>query len=388
MPVEVNVKSLFQDFNPSKFVVYGCLLIFILLFALRLDGIIMWNYWIIFLPLWIWKVLVVVGSIVGSWVWWRHPHYRMEGDSYTQYKAMIIATGLHLLLLMFELLACDKLNTNRPQMLWVLVFIPLFCIAVAAIGLCVWALKHGRTFEMELFFSVNILQFIFIALRLDEFIRWRWVIVFIPIWIVMCVALVGVVYAIILAIILLRSSDIIPEQRRGSACSAIGYTCMVLPLLVFEILFVNKEDGVQDLLFITVAVPLLVALLALMLMSFGARTGNQWWFGIRKEFCPWLLDICPLLQEYGNISYKVRDSSADNSHNVRHISTSDTDPATTQPSAAGAAVNPRDSASRDRPAHKRPGGTARSKQRGGSAALYDDAASKFVMPIVSIEMPD
>jgi hypothetical protein len=51
----------------------------------------------------------------------------------------------------------------------------------------------------------------------------------------MCVALVGVVYAIILAIILLRSSDIIPEQRRGSACSAIGYSCMVIPLLVFEV---------------------------------------------------------------------------------------------------------------------------------------------------------
>lgn len=32
------------------------------------------------------------------------------------------------------------------------------------------------------------------------------------------------------------------------------------------------------------------------------------WFGLRKDFCPWLLGICPLLQEYGNISYKVQDS--------------------------------------------------------------------------------
>jgi len=30
--------------------------------------------------------------------------------------------------------------------------------------------------QLELFFSVNILQFIFLALRLDEFIRWRWVV--------------------------------------------------------------------------------------------------------------------------------------------------------------------------------------------------------------------
>jgi len=63
----------------------------------------------------------------------------------------------------------------------------------------------------------------------------EWQIVLIPVWIVMCVALVGVIYAVILAVILLRSSDIVPEQRRGSACSAVGYTCFIIPLLVFEV---------------------------------------------------------------------------------------------------------------------------------------------------------
>jgi len=58
--------------------VYGCLLVFCLLFALRLDGIIQWNYWIVFLPLWIWKALVVIGATVGSCIWWRNPNYRLE----------------------------------------------------------------------------------------------------------------------------------------------------------------------------------------------------------------------------------------------------------------------------------------------------------------------
>ena len=53
----------------------------------------------------------------------------------------------------------------------------------------------------------------------------------------MCIALIGVLYAIILAIILLKSSDIIPEQRRGNVFSALGYTCLVIPLLVFEVLW-------------------------------------------------------------------------------------------------------------------------------------------------------
>ena len=32
------------------------------------------------------------------------------------------------------------------------------------------------------------------------------------------------------------------------------------------------------------------------------------WFGIRKEFCEFLLDTFPLLREYGNISYKFSDT--------------------------------------------------------------------------------
>lgn len=39
----------------------------------------------------------------------------MDIDSYVQYKAMIICTGMHALLLMFELLACDKLQNDRTQ---------------------------------------------------------------------------------------------------------------------------------------------------------------------------------------------------------------------------------------------------------------------------------
>ena len=62
----------------SKFVVYACLLVFSLLFALQLDGIIQWSYWLVFLPLWIWKALVIVGATVGSCIWWRNPNYRLE----------------------------------------------------------------------------------------------------------------------------------------------------------------------------------------------------------------------------------------------------------------------------------------------------------------------
>ena len=73
--------------------------------------------------------------------------FRLEGDSYIQYKAMIISTGMILQLFMFEILVCDKLE--RDQTLWVFVFIPLIFMSIMSIGICVWAVKHERSFEVS-----------------------------------------------------------------------------------------------------------------------------------------------------------------------------------------------------------------------------------------------
>ncbi|XP_074650323.1 transmembrane protein 185A-like [Tubulanus polymorphus] len=351
----MNLKKLFQDFNPSKFVVYSCVLLFSLLFALRLDGSIQWSYWVVFIPIWLWKLLVIVGASIGTYVWWKNPQYRTEGDSYVQYKSMLISTGLHLLLLMFELLVCDKLE--RDQQLWVFVFVPLVFMSVMSIGICVWAIKHERSFEMELFCSVNILLFIFLALRLDLFITWSWVIVFIPLWIVMCVALIGVLYAIILAIILIKSPDIIPEQRRGNVFSAVGYTFLVIPLLTFEVLLANRLDHENHYLFIAITVPLYISLLTLICMSFGAKGGNHWWFGIRKDFCLFLLNTCPLLQEYGNISYKIQRNDHPQQQQQRASSSSED-------------------------AEMRKSDSMHSRK------LLIDEEPRSVMAVISIEMPD
>jgi len=72
------------------------------------------------------------------------------------------------------------------------------------------------------------------------------------------------------------------------------------------------------------------------------------WFGIRKDFCTFLLGICPCLQEYGNISYSAQSSS--------ETVTSDTSTV--------------------------PTGREKSKKK-----PIDDS-HKIVMPIVQIDMPD
>ncbi|XP_046382582.1 transmembrane protein 185B [Ischnura elegans] len=304
----MNLQTLFQDFNPSKFLVYVCLMIFTALFALRLDGTIQWSYWTIFIPIWFWKFMVITGATVGSYVWWRHPHFRLEGEAYVHYKAMLISLALHLILLMFELLVCDKLESGRH--LWILVFIPLIFISIVSIAVCIWAVKHDRSFELELFCSVNVLQFIFGALRLDGLVSWRWEVTLVPLWVLMCLCLVGVLYSLVFAAILLRTPHASPAQRSASLHSALAYTFLVVPILVFQVLLANKMDEDISLSYCAVVSPLFISYFTLIIMSFAAKGGNRWWFGIRKDFCQFLLGVCPCLQEYGNIAYNVQSNEA------------------------------------------------------------------------------
>lgn len=64
--------------------------------------------------------------------------------------------------------------------------------------------------------------------------------------------------------------------------------------------------------------PLQLAILALMLLSFNSHSGNLWWFGLRRDFCEIFLMICPLLKTYGNVQLKLscrRDSDSTPSTN-------------------------------------------------------------------------
>ena len=88
---------------------------------------------------------------------------------------------------------------------------------------------------MELFASINLLQFIFVALRLDGFVTWRWELVFIPLWFTFGLALIGVSYSFLLALVLFRSTNISGEQRRVSAQAALGYASLVIPGLVSQV---------------------------------------------------------------------------------------------------------------------------------------------------------
>jgi hypothetical protein len=81
------------------------------------------------------------------------------------------------------------------------------------------------------------------------------------------------------------------------------------------------------------------------------------WFGIRKDFCQFLLGVCPFLQEYGNISYSLHSDDTEEE----------------------------DTAAPPRVADDN---TRRVKDKLGSKKMLVEDQSKVVIPVISIEMPD
>ena len=61
----------------SNLTVYSLLLVFSVLLSLRVEGVICWSYGAVFLPLWVWKFLVAVGTVAGI-VGWARKRKRLE----------------------------------------------------------------------------------------------------------------------------------------------------------------------------------------------------------------------------------------------------------------------------------------------------------------------
>uniref|UniRef100_A0A183E3J3 G_PROTEIN_RECEP_F2_4 domain-containing protein n=2 Tax=Gongylonema pulchrum TaxID=637853 RepID=A0A183E3J3_9BILA len=237
----------------------------------------------------------------------------------SDFYGMVLCCGEHALLTLFEALCCYKLQTNAAvdHLPWLLVFAPVFALSLLSVVVAIWAIRNDKCFELELFFSMNIVQFVFVAFKLDGVLDWHWTIVFIPLWVVLSLSVVGVLYAFVLAVVLARSVHMLASQRRQHLYAAVCHTLLVIPIIVFLLLLTGKLDAVTwsdsepitQIPYSVVCAPLNLALLCLVLMSFGSRGGNPWWFAMRAPFCTFLFEACPCLKQYANVSYKFRSSS-------------------------------------------------------------------------------
>jgi len=306
----VDTSRYIQSCNPARFVITCSLLIFSILFALRIDEYIKINYWLVFLPLFIWKMLVVFGACTGIFVWCKsgEPNRILRAPD-NDCRELIIYFLLHILIFIFELLTCDKLE-NHFETRWFTCFIPLLLCTFLSFMSCLWSLKVQRNFLIQAFISINGLFFLFFPLRLDYFLTWRYVIVFIPVWISLCIALLFVISKLILAIIYRCSHRLLPNQRQSSTIEeAFIYAIMFIPFSIFSILLVNRldhenNDQIEKLSFTVISIPLWITLIAWLSFSFGATDSNPWWFGLRRDLCEIILGQCPFVSLYFNNQFK------------------------------------------------------------------------------------
>ncbi|CAJ0603496.1 unnamed protein product [Cylicocyclus nassatus] len=314
---EVSLGFVFRGFNACKFVTYLCLLFFVLLLSLKLDDKIGIGYAIVFLPIWFYNFLIFSGAVVGVISFLVHPPSQNDLALRVDFTAMQLTTVEHSFLFLFALMTYCKLELSYLlrdyfELHWIVVFSPLFALSIASIGLVVWAMRRDKSFEFELFFAINIVQLFFLAFKLDELVDWSWAVVFIPLWVVLSLSAVGVLYALVLSIVLARSRHLVPSHRRQHVTSALFHACLVVPALICMVLLTGKLDALEwgdndpaaDMPFTAVFAPLLVSLVCLVLMSCVHGGGNVWWFGLRQPFCTALLDACPCLKQYANVSYK------------------------------------------------------------------------------------
>jgi cytochrome bd-type quinol oxidase subunit 2 len=128
--------------------------------------------------------------------------------------------------------------------------------------------------------------------------------VFVPLWILLCLSLVMMLYSLIFCSILIRTPEMNLQQRQNAINSAIS-NILVLPILVFQILLADKLDNDNGLPYTLIAIPLMVTLFALVLLSFCSKGScNKFWFGMRKSNF-----FLNMLGEYGNISITYSRSS-------------------------------------------------------------------------------
>ncbi|CAF0779712.1 unnamed protein product [Didymodactylos carnosus] len=312
----MNTVSVLQDFNACQFLVALSTLIFSILFAFRVQTFILWSYWIIFLPLYIWKTIIIIGAITGVITYFHVSVVHRERGSPVQCRALFLNLITASLLLTFEVLVCYNLEQSTVNKLkWVYCFLPLIILSIVSVFSYIWALRHGREWEIYGLFVVNILQFIFISVRLDNSITWNFVFVFIPLYITMAVAIIFSICRSIWNIIHHREATVHLHNLNHDRChriyrNSIANICILMFLLIFEILLAHYLDHTVDISFSGVCLPLWSALIVLIYTSFGTRApSNYWWFGLRQNFCDWLLNIFPVLQIYGNIEYRFNNTS-------------------------------------------------------------------------------
>jgi hypothetical protein len=121
----------FPTFNPSKFTLVLCLEAFSVVLALRLDGFIAANYWLVFTPLWFLGAVTLAGGTVGIISWLRKDRRTRTDAERKEFFQMVSITVYYVGLISFAVMICANLEspTGSPYLNWGAIFLPLLLVS-------------------------------------------------------------------------------------------------------------------------------------------------------------------------------------------------------------------------------------------------------------------
>jgi len=113
------------------------------------DNVIVWHYAVIFIPLWVWNVLILAGLIVGVAFWVKKRRLRQEPEHVHHFKALLLSVALQFPVFLVEVLVVINLETGQMHP-WRAIFTPLYFLAGASIAPCVWACWRKRSVDVRM----------------------------------------------------------------------------------------------------------------------------------------------------------------------------------------------------------------------------------------------
>lgn len=146
---------------------------------------------------------------------------------------------------------------------------------------------------MEVLFAAGFLPFLFVALRLSNSIDWGWQLVFIPIWLLLCLLTLLWAYYVIFLVISVLSAESTLDERVGYAAKTFGATLILCPATAFfvhfcysqhknakpchflaQILLAMRLNGDINTYFTVIAIPFILSVGFLMWTAFIQSGGN------------------------------------------------------------------------------------------------------------------
>lgn len=226
----------------------------LILCLLRINDYIHVNAWFLFMPFWLWNILVFGGSLIL---------FLFKSLNLT--KLSLFYYLCQISILTFQIFLCIKLEKNALN--WYVVFIPIYCLCVLGFLTFTKAFCELTVYDCEKFLALNLPCVILIALRLDNYINWTWVVVLIPFWIIMGFLIVLLLFLVCMLCGLSRFT----QKDLHDIVSMIGCTSIAFTFLIFVVLLICRLDNIKLFTYNEIFLPLFICVFFLMIMTISTN---------------------------------------------------------------------------------------------------------------------